>query len=462
MNTHIHLPASGILLVHLLGCQAPDPTGSVAAEDPSITDLSVDLDPEYPTLAVARWTSPEPASGRMHLRVDGEERVTLWDAELTTDHEATILGLPAGSTVELWAEEEQDGVMVLSAIQTVETGSPPPELPIIDAVMEGGDVGGFFAVPVLYAVQGGVPETEDSGAVVLLDGRGRLVWWKLMPGEQPSAAALSKDGEALWVLSYELLTRIPLDGSPVTEIDIPKANHDLLELPDGSVAVMGEDTIYDEQGQPWACSTIVEVHPDGTQEVTWHIRDHFDELGLVVGEGRVWGVGEFDHANALTWVPETDEWLIGVTGIGGILRVDRATGATDWWVGRTPAATMRLDAPADYLMHHRFDLQGTNLLWFVNQVEGSTCSRIARLELDEEGGVATEVGEYAPDVCRTSFMLGQVQRLPGKRILANWSTAGVLDLLDEDFALAASFEGQLGYGFGYSDWVPDPTLAVAP
>ena len=444
-----------LFLSWLSGCTA-DPPG---ADDPGISDLRVDLNEEIQTIGVARWSTMAPARGRVHFRVDGEEHVTTWEEEAVEDHELFLLGMPADSTVELWAEVD-DTTLEPSAILTLETGSPPPKLPLIDPVLDAGDLGGFFVVPVLY---GGASDSQayaSNGAVIMLDGHGRFVWWKELPDLQPASARVSRDAAAILVLGFDELTRIPIDGSTPTVLSVPMANHDLYELPDGTIAALVDDSVDDLDGEPWRTSGIVEVQPDGTVMSTWRLKDHLDELQLVVGEGRTWADGALDHANALAWLPDTDQWLIGAPGIGGILRVDRATGATDWWIGTTPAATMQLLVPQDYLMHHRFDLEGSDLLWFVNRTDGSDCSRIARLDLNEADGEATEIESYLPGDCRTTFLLGQVQRLTEGRILVNWSSSAVLDLLDQDLGLQGSVEAQLGYGFGYADWLPDKNQVV--
>ena len=444
------------LLLPLLAACGPFDGDSGAAPDIEISDFSVTMSSDVPTVGIAEWTSADASIGRLHIVVDGDERVTPWESEAIASHSNALFGIPAATTFEVWAEARNgDGGVGLSEPVTMETGGTPPNLPVVSATLAVDDLGGFMILPLIGADLTTMNMATMPGAVVMIDGEGRTVWWSMHVGEQISSAELSRDGTTVLALSHQKLMRIAIDGSISDVATVPDGHHDLAELPDGTIGVLTYDLYTTDTGAGWQTTSIHELQADGTLVQTWSLADHIDELGIVPGSGPIWSEGDLDHGNALTYDADADQWLVGVTGIRGILRIDRSSSDTEWWIGQDDLVTLAIDSPSTYTLHHGFDLLGDSMLLFVNETNDSVCARVVELDLDAAAGLASQVNSYVPSSCQSSTMLGQVRRLTPDVVLANFSTAATADLLDSGLGLQASFEVGDGMGFGYGDWLPD-------
>jgi len=130
--------------------------GTDGSEAPSVT-----LTPAG-TSAYVRWTTGEPASGRVIYQSDGgPERATAW-GDATTDHEVLIWGLVPGASTVVQVEGEGGtcGEPTVFDAGPLPVGTPsivPPEAAV--------DLGAPILLPVL--------QMEGSWAVVL-DEAGRV------------------------------------------------------------------------------------------------------------------------------------------------------------------------------------------------------------------------------------------------------------------------------------------------
>src|SRR5690606_38465782 len=121
---------------------------------------------------------------------------------------------------------------------TIMTGPPPtePNLPILTKTeARAGVAEGFFvAVP-------GVSVGNDGGSpdVFIFDSDGDVVWWTPDTLAQVAAAQMSWDGRSMWYVATQsgLLHRTSMDGLSRQSFDVGSAHHDLVPLPEGTMAL---------------------------------------------------------------------------------------------------------------------------------------------------------------------------------------------------------------------------------
>lgn len=464
------------LLLGIAGCTTPSQDSGSAPSCPVDPYLFYGVRAELtdvPTVIRVSWTTAEPTSSQVVFRTEEATRWTDPDPTLRTDHEVLVLGLPPYTETTLRAAGAREGVdtgtddtgtvgddPLCSHALTLTTGSWPAELPEVHLAHreEGRATAPAIAVPLI-----GV----DERYFVIIDDQGRVVW-ALEPeqGGVMYRSPVSRDGDHLW-WGYEatsagnpgIIRKVAWDATVVEEYTVPTMHHDLVELPDGTIATLGLETRTYREGdeeRQLLGDTILEVYPDGTVEEIWNAFDWFSpDLGEQYPdfyEG--WSTAEcWTYANSLSYQEQEDRYLMTLDGLDGLVGVDRSTGELAW-IYAEDGPGLAPDDDGDYLERaHRVraDDDGSLLVLERGPYLDGVCAEALRLELDQERGVVHETWSWSTADCVQVWMLGDIWPVEDDHVIAVWSSAGRIDEIDPKGESVYRLDLDMGDTFGFID-----------
>lgn len=360
-----------------------------------------------------------------------------------------VLGLPAGRTLYLRAEADRGGEHWQSPVYEIDTGYAPSNLPTTYVTDDeaGQHVGGFVFTSFL----------EPSTALVF-DREGSLVWWYQPRDDSRMGRVLpSPDGRGVYMGDLNLggfqsgsVTYMSWDGSEIRDIPVARRHHDFLVRDDGTIAAIVHDP-RDVDGLEVLGAALVEVRPDGGTRTVWSVWDHHEVWAGVERDVPGSSLEDWPHANALSYVPEQDLYLLSVLLFEGVIAIDATTGEERWVVGGEEATLAHADNPDEFRGGvHGAELVGDELMVFANGQGDSARAETVRLDLD--AGTATETWRYAPGYA--SPILGDVQRVGDDHVLALFAYNGELHEVDADGNLLWRLGAELGGVMSYLTWVP--------
>jgi hypothetical protein len=131
--------------------------------------------------------------------------------------------------------------------------------------------------------------------------------------------------------------------------------------------------------------------------------------------------------NHIEHIPADNDYVVSMKNLGGLARIDGATGETEWILGST-----HHDIVPDtvFARQHGFDMLDEDHLLLFDNDGGPTHSRVLSFELDRDNGTATTIREYEDEL--TSFVMGDVTEHPNGNIRIAWSTTGRIDEVNPD------------------------------
>jgi hypothetical protein len=401
----------------------------------TVFTASVDFGGDLPDDA---WVEVEDEQGRAVQR-----RVPLGGED---PHEVVLLGLAPVSTYTAHVVASRGGERADGRPQELTTGQVPPEMPDFFVQL---DEGREFDGLLFTSIAG-----EPSGPVAV-DTAGRVVWWYVPEeGVGVARAAMTRDGTAVLFANINVtggqgnkLWRVSLDGTEASSIRTPYIHHDFTELPNGTIAYLAYDprTI---QGVSVLGDRIMEALPEGGNREAFNIWNVDDVLPYHREDSLPRGM--WPHANALQYLEDEDAYLVSFLCLGAIVKIDRESGDLVWILGGDASSFALPDGGTDLLEgSHQFEPDGDDLLVFVNGAQSGGDSRIEGFTLDVRAGVATPSWSYWPDPSLHAPTLGDVHRLEGGHVLANFGYAGQVHEVEDDgtpvWILSASVGGALGY-----------------
>lgn len=415
-----------------------------------------------PTVLRVNWATSSPARVRVSYEA-GEGRLTTDWSESEVGGDIAVLGLPSNQQVNLRLETVVDGETRCSPTQAVTTGSLGLTDPTLTTLVADAVSPGFTAVAMLG---------DGRAAATILDQRGRFVW--AQPAVGLSRARFSRDRLAVlyntnpssWD-AMGTLVRQPLNGDPGTTFQVPTAHTDFVELPDGTLAVLGgEMREYEGGSRRILGQTVIEVAPDGTTRQAWSVFDHFEpdldhnfEPGPL-DDGLSPALEDWSHLNGLSYDEASGDYVISSSFNHGVLRVDRESAALVWSLSQVTAPTdFTVVSEVDELaMPHSAQLVAEDRVLVFNRGHlqpGGTgdCSWVTELQLDTIAATATPVWHWSSDDCVTVGFLGQAHRLPDGHTLTFWSSAGRITETDASGQLVWQVDMPLGTAFGFGDRV---------
>ena len=366
-------------------------------------------------------------------------------------YEAVLIGLTSQmeTTGEVWVRDEDGEASVEEvAIQAGALGIALPSIYLTAADGEA-ETAGYVLTSLL----------RRPNAAVILGPGGEHVWAAEEPvGEMVMTEVHpTPDGQAVLMgqmhsgdAELSEIVEVSLDGARRRRLPAPGLHHSFTVLEDGTIAYIAYDW---RDGQAGDC--IVELHPDGGRTVVWSAWDHLDP-GLAIANN---GGSGWTHANALQHDPDEDAWYLSIHNYNSILKIDRPSGAVRWGLGGA-LDTLGLSDLLD--RQHHFHRSGDELLVFNNRsfssvfVEEVDPSEVISIRLDEAAGTASVLWRYTPSPAVYNLMLGDVQRLSPDRILATYSSSGVIEEFTSEGQSIRRLDLELGAALGFSQHFPAP------
>ncbi len=444
------------MLLLLLACTAIDDETDLPAEEPGITDLSVER-AEIPTVVWVRWRTAEPSMGLVRATF-GADVIVVEEAAPATEHAVLVAGVPENTMVQV----EVRSAEALPATAEITTGDLPEWVPDVAyaADVPEQSAGGFTVASVI--------DLDGGGGVVALDHVGRPVWAHTRIDDKAGAvtrARLSLDGNAFLYASPSggaedagAIIRVPIDGSAVTSVPTLGTHTDFVELPTGGYASLGWE-LRELDGRTITGDTIVEVSPDGVTRVVWSAFDNFSPDPSVEYPHNYPGdpdAEDWTHINGIAYDAVEDDYYVTMTWNDGIARVDRGTGDLVWWLADEGSDFEKVGDWRLVLQPHSVQRIPDGLLVFNrgDPADPETCSQATEILIDEARGTAQRVDGYASERCLLVVFLGSALQLPGGNMLVSWTSAGQIDEVTPDGALAWRVNTNVGSGFGFAEWVP--------
>ena len=449
-----------VLLLACAGKDAPSVDSQDGAPDiqscDAISQVEVEVLPARSVVLIHASTDEEAALSVPLVYALGSRSEDLPpDTAVGTEHSVMVLGLPSLADVQV---DLALGDCVESVVFETEAVDWP--LPYVTDVTETGGlgVGGWFPVT-LY--------TEDLQYSAILASDGTPVWsiadegLPLRTRMANDRASVFQNQQAWKVETDGYIASYPLDGSPRTVHTIPGHHTDFAEKDDGTLAVLVFDARNMGSRQILG-SSVVEVAPDGTQTTIWSAFDALElDLGVEYTQSQ-WGdvewpqLEEWVHINSISYDAGRGKYLLTGGNHGMVIQVDEH-GGTDWVVGPAESdAYLHLDDPDSLARpHSATHLDGDRVLVF-NRGEFTnvdTCAWVSTYEIDVDAGTATVVDRYESDDCRVVSFFGEARPVREDELFVNYSSAGVLELVDGDGALAYQLQTGLGAAFGYGQYV---------
>jgi hypothetical protein len=390
------------------------------------------------TVVTVRWSTVAAVDGWVEFGEDTSYGHTTPLSGAVADHELMLLGMPADTEVHFRVVHE-DGWA--SADQTITTGSLPAELPSLNLT---GEVKGWVGTNMIFPIQG------QAYLIVAIDDQGRFVWYDILgEGYNLMRAMLSHDGSAMIYclagvqsdLSTGKIMRVSLDGAERTETALPYMDHDMTELPDGTIAAI---VLSGSDEMAGTADTIQELAPDGGTTEIWSAWDDEALTPYYNADAANW-----THANALDYDAAEDVYYISSKELGTITKVDRKTGASLWHLNGLANEFEMLDGTELILMQHQFQMLETGVVVFDNGPMDRGYSRAAELTLDTTAMTATEAWSFRHTPDLQVMAKGDVERFEDGSTQITWSTQGEIQNVAEDGSIDWQLNTELGYAITF-------------
>ncbi len=419
-----------------------DPEDSAGLPDPGLDPLEITAEiSEYVSTVIrVRWRTESVTAGYVQFGEDDTYRLITPATEAGTDHEVLLLGMTADTEVHFRVVTTSDTGETPSADLTITTGSLPPGLYPMRTTGTS-SWSGYQVVPLQGA----------SFAVTILDAWGRYIWYHQLESRgNLMRAFLTHDGaEVVYCLAggQESLDEgkivwVSMDGGTVRELPLPNVDHDIIELPDGTIGAIV--VVGNDDGSDRLADSIVELSADGTLTTRFNAWDHWDPdaLGIPTGEHN------WTHANALDYDPAEDAYYLSMKTPSSLAKIDRATGTVVWGMnGKLNEFSFADGTPLD--LHHQFEVLDGSLLFFENGPVARTYSRAVEITFDADARTAVETWEYIRDPEVHVYAKGDVHRFDDGITQVTWSTAGEIQQVDPAGEVVWSLNLDLGQVFTF-------------
>jgi len=412
---------------------------SACGGGPNISDVEYSVSENIATVVNVSWSLDESADA--YVEYGHDEQFDLKTSISTGEsHSVSLLGLKPEADAQFRVVVSNDDGDVAGEAYDVTTGPLTNAFPTLAGEGEG-DAGGWMLAPMI----------GTSTGPVIMNPDGNIVWaWIDESGLDVYRARISQDGKSVIYNAASVsgdpaddakLVRVALDGSSVEEIPVELLAHDFVEHEDGTIGAMVVE--YDETGEIRG-DALVEIAPDGTQNVVWSAFDCFDPETQDPGEDSGWTFG-----NALDYSLEQDAYYLGMRNFSGIIKIPRADFSCEWVFGGE-ANTFEFSAgSATFLHQHQFHVMDDSIVVFDNDGYGGMASRVVEYDVDFEAQTAEESWSYT-DVTLYTFVLGDVTRLDDGDTLVTWSVSGQIDRISPNGDVDWTLNTGVGAVFGFN------------
>jgi hypothetical protein len=393
------------------------------ATEATPTDITAVLSEYVSTVVIVRWHTDIPTIGHVEFgepRGGEPFRLRTPNTEPSTEHEVLLLGLYADTefnfrVVTDSSDSGGEADSQASRDLAITTGSLPAGLFPLRVTGEATSWSGYQVLP----LQG------SSYAIAVVDAWGRYVWWHLVEQEgNLMRGVLSVDGKSMVYLlagpqnhlEESKIVRVSLDGGTVVEEVVEGADHDFTELPDGTLAVV----VVERGADPGrTADTIVEISPTGQRTKVWSAWDSWSPATFPSDPN-----GNWTHANAIDYVAADDSYYFGMKNLGGMVKIDRASGEVLWAINGVLNEFTFTDGSNGLELCHQFEVQDDGHILFFENGDRRGYSLVREVEVDVDSRTATPTWEFNHNPPLMVFAKGDVHRFEDGNVQVVWSTSG--------------------------------------
>jgi len=405
-----------------------------------ISELEATLSDKVETVVDLSWESAGEGDSWVEFGITEDRlRSTPVIEAGATHHEAQLLGLPPSSTVfyEVFTDE---GDVLRSQKGEIVTGGLPAGMPELDLIIH--DRADMSPEPYMLVTLIGA-----ESYVVVLDRDATVLWCLTVPQQVhrklPTTVAFDQRSGGLVIGDFfmDYLSLATLDSPPESDafyfdmagnltdqLNLGVAHHELVQLPDGTIATLGTDVRewYDEElGTDVRVmgDTLVLVAPDGERKEifsTWdwaepEVHERFYQMSELAGD--------WTHGNGLSYDVATDSFLFSLGLMNTVLQIDRDSGDVLREFG--PGGWEVEDGRPFVFQHDPHWLDNGNLLmssWVGNE------SRVMAIEyaVNEDKQALEQTWSFGENDGFTSIAGGQAIRMANGNTVLNTGYMGLL------------------------------------
>jgi hypothetical protein len=406
-----------------------------------------ELSSEITTVGIVSWSSdfPNPTSARLEFGPTGSLLDRIAPAQVPAPLSRTLLlGMKGEAAYSFRIVVESAAGSCKSPELDLITGAVPDWVPTITKV--GDDASAAVGFIVTSPGVGPIGPRDGLPSAYIFDTDGDVVWWYPELVTPICRAALSWDGQAMWVVNAYGASAfsMSMDGLTLQEHALEGGvDHDLVALPDGGMAAIASGTGVD------ALHSVVEFRPEGTIELI------VEDLGTIM---------DAQHPNALHYYQADDSFTL--SDLLGTAFVKFTHGGELVWKldGNNPEdSSFELVGAEAWETNHGHHLLPDGSFLFFNNVHdvGSQypASRVVLLELDEESWTAEQSWQYVREPLRQSEQLGDVERLPNGNVLVTYSNMSLIEEVTPGGDVLKAYgqtdaSGATSGSFGYATFRP--------
>jgi hypothetical protein len=398
-----------------------------------ISQLEAHLSSEVNTVVELSWVSEEEGASWVEFGLDEQRRdSTAVEAESSTDHVASLYGLPAFSTVYYEVFTEAEGGLQSEQGQVM-TGGLPAGLPDLTTQLLEADAVSpeRFMLAVVLGIE---------GYLVVVDRAGEVVWYQRLDDDWHEYLVMcldfSNEGRGL---VYGAFSRDPhhnpsfaaftgWDGVDRELRDLGNAHHDLAEHHDGAIATIRPkfrtwtDPASGDEVEV-SGDSLVRIAPDGT---TRELFNAFDWAEISVNDNfyhEGMETGDWTHANALRFYPDNESYLLSLGNLDTVLEISASTGEVLREFG--PGGYAVVDG-APFVFQHDPHWTEDGTLLMSSSVGESDRLMAIEYAVDDETGTLEEIWSYGKDEDYSSVASGQAIRMANGNTLLNTGYNGLL------------------------------------
>jgi hypothetical protein len=300
---------------------------------------------------------------------------------------------------------------------------------------------------------------------IIIDGTGRVVWYKRFPGTGPSLNVMA---QPTGTLVGRLNTEDPADDDPFIELDPagferrqlrcannrPLRFHDLLLSGDGSYWIMCDETramdlsaLGGDANAQVTGTTLQHVDPAGTLLFEWTPFDHFLITDADTSVYRAQAAVNWTHGNSFDF-DDDGNILIAFRSLSEITKINSQSGEVMWRMGGLRNEFTFQGAPdAGFSRQHNVRIVGPGRFIILDNLGTINESRYERYSVDANALTATLEQSYASTPSVQTLIGGSVQAAGSDRYLVSFGTEGRVELFDGSGLKLWNIEGNPGYVF---------------
>jgi hypothetical protein len=313
--------------------------------------------------------------------------------------------------------------------RAIETGGINPMLPRLTLETGTALTPGFYILCSGFGAE--TPMGGPAKLVYIIDHDGDPVWWWTAPAAI-SRATMDWEGNRMYMLALNVsaaaasFSRVNMDGSEPRELDaIGNAHHDFTVTPGGRVVAI--------------------VHADRSDGVVQYDPDAGTFTSLVPDVATLYNRGKPEyHANSITYRADDDSFILGDRFPNLYVKFDRQ-GQLVWQFGGSEPIGPAFTGTGSWQANHGHHWTEDGRLLLFNNGSAAT-SRVLEFAVDEAKLQARLVREYST-MGASSLVLGDVQQLPNKHVIATYSTSGRLIEYTPDGEVAAELRASTSLGY---------------